>query len=241
MLLWLLRGLFAVVVLGVAIAAFNTLSDNPEAHVWPGIRAALIILAVGALVLFTDLWERNKQITTLSALYFGLLLGLLLGWLISQAVEQFLASTLEKPSTDPVMITTRVFVTVVCCYITISTLLQTKDEFRFIIPYVEFAKQVKGARPLVLDTSVIIDGRIADICDTRIIDTKLVVPRFVLQELQGIADSSDKLKRSRGRRGLDMLKRMQSNPKVDLQVHEAALPEYRDVHKVDERLVVLAK
>ena len=74
-----------------------------------------------------------------------------------------------------------------------------------------------------------------------IIDTKLIVPRFVLQELQSIADSSDKLKRNRGRRGLDMLKRMQTNPKVELQMHEANLPELRDVHKVDERLVVLAK
>src|SRR5262249_48690367 len=96
-------------------------------------------------------------------------------------------------------------------------------------------------RPLVLDTSVIIDGRIADICDTRFIDTKLIVPRFVLQELQSIADSSDKLKRNRGRRGLDMLKRMQTNPKVELQMHEGNLTEVRDVHKVDERLVVLAK
>jgi uncharacterized protein YacL len=106
---------------------------------------------------------------------------------------------------------------------------------------VEFSKQVKGGRPLVLDTSVIIDGRIADICDTRFIDTKLIVPRFVLQELQSIADSSDKLKRNRGRRGLDMLKRMQNNTKVELQMHEANLPELREVHKVDERLVVLAK
>src|SRR5262249_37073936 len=104
-----------------------------------------------------------------------------------------------------------------------------------------FSKQIKGARPLVLDTSVIIDGRIADICDTRIIDTKLVVPKFVLQELQGIADSSDKLKRNRGRRGLDMLKRMQNNPKVDLEMHEGNPAELRDVHKVDERLVVLDK
>ena len=63
----------------------------------------------------------------------------------------------------------------------------------------------------------------------------------MLQELQSIADSSDKLKRNRGRRGLDMLKRMQTNPKVELQMHEANLPELRDVHKVDERLVVLAK
>ncbi|MGH7172680.1 MAG: PIN/TRAM domain-containing protein, partial [Gemmataceae bacterium] len=132
-------------------------------------------------------------------------------------------------------------ITVICCYIAISTLLQTKDEFRFIIPYVEFSKQVKGAKSLVLDTSVIIDGRIADICDTRFIDTKLIVPRFVLQELQSVADSSDKLKRNRGRRGLDMLKRMQNNPKVELQMHEANLAVLRDVHKVDERLVVLAK
>jgi uncharacterized protein YacL len=106
---------------------------------------------------------------------------------------------------------------------------------------VEFSKQVKGGRPLVLDTSVIIDGRIADICETGVIDCKLVVPRFVLQELQGIADSSDKIKRNRGRRGLDVLKRLQSNNKIDLQLHEANLAELRNVHKVDERLVVLAK
>ena len=135
----------------------------------------------------------------------------------------------------------RFLISLVCCYVSVTTLLQTKDEFRFIIPYVEFSKQVKGGRPFVLDTSVIIDGRIADICDTRIIDTKLIVPRFVLQELQGIADSSDKLKRNRGRRGLDMLKRMQNNPKVELQMHEANLPELREIQKVDERLVVLAK
>jgi uncharacterized protein YacL len=135
----------------------------------------------------------------------------------------------------------RLFVTLVTCYVCVSTLIQTKDEFRFIIPYVEFSKQLKGSRPLVLDTSVIIDGRIADICDTGIIDTELIVPRFVLQELQGIADSSDKIKRNRGRRGLDILKRMQNNPKVDLQMHEANLAELENVHKVDERLVALAK
>src|SRR5262249_42486282 len=121
----------------------------------------------------------------------------------------------------------RVLVTVVCCYITISTLLQTKDEFRFIIPYVEFSKQVKGNKALLLDTSVIIDGRIADVCDTKLIDAPLSVPRFVLQELQAIADSSDKLKRNRGRRGLDVLKRLQSNPKLDLQMHDGNVPELR--------------
>src|SRR6185295_2056070 len=129
------------------------------------------------------------------------------------------------------------------CYLAVSLLLQTKDEFRFIIPYVEFSKQVKGAKPLVLDTSVIIDGRIADICDTGIIDTRMVVPRFVLQELQGIADSSDKLKRNRGRRGLDILKRLQSNPKIELQMHEGSVGEVRPGERirVDERLVLFTK
>jgi uncharacterized protein YacL len=257
---------------------------------------------------------RNKQITTISAVYFGLLLGLLLGNILSAALDPFIfdwemrppdvagksqatrvttnprastaggasapselpseagmvlglsplvvpAASLPKEevaraapsstaagSSTPVLTRTQaqrraltLFITVICCYISISTLLQTKDEFRFIIPYVEFSKQVKGGRPLVLDTSVIIDGRIADICDTRFIDNKLIVPRFVLQELQSVADSSDKLKRNRGRRGLDMLKRMQNNSKVELQIHEANMPELRDVHKVDERLVVMAK
>src|SRR5258708_34847283 len=139
-------------------------------------------------------------------------MGLLLSSLFTDAMQAYL-----KDGIRPELIQTiRLLIAIVFCYVATSTLLQTKDEFRFIIPYVEFSKQVKGNRPMALDTSVIIDGRIADICDTRIIDSKLIVPRFVLQELQGIAHSSDKLKRNRGRRGLDVLNRMQTNPKTSL-------------------------
>jgi uncharacterized protein YacL len=244
MLLWLLRGLFIAIILGMAIAAFSTFSNNlAEPRVAAGVIAALLILAVGGLVLFTDLWERNKQITTISAVYFGLLLGLLLGWLFSMAIEQYLES-LDYDKKSPVFLVFRALITVVCCYITISTLMQTKDEFRFIIPYVEFSKQLKGNKPLVLDTSVIIDGRIADLCDTRIIDSRLIVPRFVLQELQGIADSSDKLRRNRGRRGLDILKKLQTNKNIELQMHEGNTQEVREAGekaRVDERLVLFAK
>ena len=127
------------------------------------------------------------------------------------------------------------------CYVCVSTLLQTKDDFRFIIPYMEFSKEVKGARPLVLDTSVVIDGRIADVAETRVIDQPLVVPRFVLQELQGIADSSDKLRRNRGRRGLDILNRLQKSPGIEVKIHDAEIPELAGIREVDQRLVVLAK
>jgi uncharacterized protein YacL len=248
LLLWLLRGAFGAIIIGAALgtaASFITQRRHPDTL--GGYLAFGIILFVGLVVVVTDLAIRNKQITTISAVYFGLLLGFMLGSVFAAALEPFL--TADTPSMSETTRAeqrllwqwVRVVVTAVCCYICVSTLLQTKNEFRFIIPYVEFSKQTKGARPLVLDTSVIIDGRIADICDTGILDTKLVVPRFVLQELQSIADSSDKIKRNRGRRGLDILKRMQGNPKAELQVHEANLPELRDMHKVDERLVGLAK
>jgi uncharacterized protein YacL len=234
LLVWVLRGAFGVVIIGMAVVVFNAM--QPEFTT--GVMGFVAILATGLVVVTLDLAVRNKQITTISAVYFGLLLGLLLGTIFSTALEPFIK---DWVGVDQVRQAIRLLITVVCCYVSISLLLQTKDEFRFIIPYVEFSKQVKGGRPLVLDTSVIIDGRIADICDTRFIDTKLIVPRFVLQELQSIADSSDKLKRNRGRRGLDMLKRMQNNPNVELQIHEANLAELREVHKVDERLVVMAK
>jgi uncharacterized protein YacL len=236
MLLWILRGCFGVIIIGMATAAL-TLTERSESS-YTGIVVFAGILAIGIVAVAADLFVKDKQITTISAIYFGLLLGLLLGALFSTALEPFLHDSPALAGRGQFL---RLLITLVCCYVSVSVLLQTKDEFRFIIPYVEFSKQVKGGRPLVLDTSVIIDGRIADICDTRIIDTKLIVPRFVLQELQAIADSSDKLKRNRGRRGLDMLKRMQNNTKVELQMHEANLPEYRDLQKVDERLVALAK
>ena len=90
----------------------------------------------------------------------------------------------------------------------------------------------------ILDTSVIIDGRIADICDTGFIDGNLVVPRFVLDELQYIADSSDSMKRSRGRRGLDILNRMQRSNGINIEIVDQDFPKIKGV---DSKLVALAK
>ncbi len=243
--LWLLRGCFGAIMIGMAWLSFIHFASPPKGNdpdPVTGVLSFIFILSLGLLIVATDILVRDKQITTISAVYFGLLMGLLLGTLFSVALEPFVPQDWntggEYQERGKVL---KLLITLVCCYFSISVLLQTKDEFRFIIPYVEFSKQIKGGKPLVLDTSVIIDGRIADVCDTRFVDTKLIVPRFVLQELQAVADSSDKLKRNRGRRGLDMLKRMQNNSKIDLQMHEANLPEFRDVTKVDERLVILAK
>jgi uncharacterized protein YacL len=90
----------------------------------------------------------------------------------------------------------------------------------------------------VLDTSVIIDGRIADICETGFLDGTLVVPQFVLRELQQVADSSDSLKRNRGRRGLDILQKIQKMAHVQVQIVETDFPEVREV---DLKLIELAR
>ncbi|MFP3937361.1 MAG: PIN domain-containing protein [Phycisphaerae bacterium] len=126
-------------------------------------------------------------------------------------------------------------------FLCVTIVLQTKDDFRFVIPYVEFQRQSKGPRQLLLDTSVIVDGRIADIAETRIIESELVVPRFILAELQAIADSDDKLRRNRGRRGLDVLNRLQNSDKVEIRIIDPHVSTVEQAGAVDAKLVALAE
>lgn len=100
------------------------------------------------------------------------------------------------------------------------------------------APEERRDHPKILDTSVIIDGRVADVCEAGFVEGPLVLPRFVLKELQQIADSSDSLKRNRGRRGLDILKRMQENEEVGIRIVETDFPR---VKEVDTKLVLLGK
>jgi len=141
----------------------------------------------------------------------------------------------------PVLELVKVLLGASAVFMCVSFVMQTKDDFRFVIPYVEFSKQTKGARPILLDTSVIIDGRIADITDTRILESNLVVPRFILAELQTIADSDEKLRRNRGRRGLDVLRRLQSSDKADIQILDTHVRSVEETPEVDAKLVALAQ
>lgn len=142
---------------------------------------------------------------------------------------------------DEMMISIKVLIGVVCCYMAISFILQTKDDIRFVIPYVEFVKQRKGEHPLILDTSVIIDGRITDILEAWHVDAPVIVPRFVLQELHAVADSSDRLKRNRGRRGLDVVNKLQGLDSIELQFQETRATREEEREGVDQRLVSLAR
>lgn len=221
------RGLFVLV---LAAASYGLAKASGE----EGVEKFYLVGAIGLslAIIGLDILVRKKHVAVLSAIFFGLVVGLLASLLLGVVIQitPGVSAELAQPLT--------IFLTVILSYVSISVIMQTKDDFRFIIPYIEFAKETKGGRPLVLDTSVIIDGRIADLCETRVFDSELIVPRFVLQELQAIADSSDKLRRNRGRRGLDMLNRMQSSENADIRIHDTGTT--AGSQDVDTQLVNLA-
>jgi uncharacterized protein YacL len=169
-----------------------------------------------------------------------LLVGLLVLWVLAPVVDMMI-TTFSVNVTLPGITAIKWILGISICYLTISIVMRTKDDVRFVIPYVEFAKQTKGARPLVVDTSAIIDGRIVDLCQSKLFDAPLLVPRFVLNELQLIADSADKLKRNRGRRGLDILNKMQADPVIDIEIDDTILAEVEDARGVDQKLLLFSK
>lgn len=232
--LLILRIVFVAVAAGLGVWLVNG-SNEPirvsmEEHPF---MVFLAVLGTACTVIAGDSYFRRKRLDTISAVYFGLIVGLLLTYVASLALTPLPIETNVRNALSLV-------IGMVLCYLCISLLLQTRNDFRFIIPYVEFSKEIKGLKPFVLDTSVIIDGRIADIVESKVFDTQLIMPHFVVAELQNIADSSDRLRRGRGRRGLDILNRLRANKEVDLQIYERELPEFAN-QPVDMKLVLLAK
>lgn len=238
--LLILRAVFIVVSSGVGVWLLSSgliLDSQP----WMAWAAFLGVLLTALGVIAVDMAIPRKRLDTISAVYFGMIIGLFLAYVGSLALTPlFPVADPGAPYAFRVRFAVQLVLAVILCYVCISLLLQTRNDFRFIIPYVEFSKEVKGRRPYILDTSVVIDGRIADVVETHILDSQLIMPRFVISELQAIADSSDRSRRSRGRRGLDILNRLRSNPEVDLEIFDRELPEFAG-QPVDLKLVLLAK
>ena len=202
------------------------------------------VLATAIIVILLDMLIPRKSLAAISGVFFGLVVGIVVAFGLSLIVDLFV--TVYAPgeeATGPIqalLSALKLGIGIICCYLAVSFILQTKDDVRFVIPYVEFAKEMKGGKPFVLDTSAIVDGRIADIANTRILSAELIVPRFVLHELQTIADSNDKLKRTRGRRGLDMLNKLQTNENVEIRILDVIADRRAEDLGVDDMLVDLA-
>lgn len=171
----------------------------------------------------------------------GLILGLLVAYLINISLQDISLKIISE--------IVPLFLTIIIGYLGFQVGFRRREEFMnmFTISKKEKAKKQQDSneteseqrlKPKILDTSVIIDGRIADICQTKFLEGTIVIPRFVLEELQHIADSSDVLKRNRGRRGLDILNRIQKEINAHVEIFEG---DFDDIQEVDSKLVKLAK
>ncbi len=196
------------------------------------IFGVLVALASGALLILLEITMKRVSVRGLSSVVFGLLFGVIMAKLVADTVALI-------PMHESILSSARVVLTLIFSYLGAVIALRGKDEFNLIIPYVRFRRTDLKDGVIVLDTSAIIDSRVFDIYKTHFLAGRLVVPRFVLHELQRLADSEDDLKRQRGRRGMEILRTMQKDTTIDLRVHEDELQS--EEGGVDLKLVKLVK
>ncbi|MEZ6241933.1 MAG: TRAM domain-containing protein [Phycisphaerales bacterium] len=209
---------------------------EPDAPLyWPYTLA--IAVGVFGVIAAADLLTPTKKISTVVSVVLGLLAAMLATAAIG-FVFDLLASTWDMTGYwRQLLAIAKILIGTGLAYLAIATVLQTQDDFRLVIPYVEFAKQMRGTRPLLLDSSAIIDARIVEVGATGLIQSPVIIPGFVVGELQLLADSADKLTRAKGRRGLEVISRLQRTATLDVSIDETPIPG----KAVDQMLVELAR
>jgi len=206
----------------------------------PVFPAILYGLFAGGVIVGIEYTMRKFTLRHFASAIIGLVLGVVMALLIRAIMdilgERFFSA---DPETNEA-IKKWIFAIniIVFAYLGMVIALRASDQLNFLIPSPKESREGKGPRNVVIDTSVIIDGRVADIAETGFLEGQMIIPRFVLRELQSIADSSDPLKRARGRRGLDILNRIQKDPKISVKIQET---DFADIEEVDAKLVRLAK
>jgi uncharacterized protein YacL len=221
----LLRVLFLTFCATIGGIVTAETQKNPVPGILLGALFALLLVLADRLL-------KGFSLRLFSSATFGLLLGLLFANLL-------MASQILRYQSETTQWALRLIVYCGFAYLGMMLAMRSsRDEFSLIIPYVRFARETTQREPLIVDTNVIIDGRIADLCATGFLSRSLIVPRFVLGELQTLADSRDSIKRERGRRGLEILNQLQRAREIELTIHDtsddAELP-------TDARLVRTAK
>lgn len=189
---------------------------------------------IGVLTVLVDLLLKGFSLRGLSAATFGLAVGVFIAFLIgsSPLFEN------SRETFEPTYYLVRIGLFLVCAYLGTVIALRGKDEFQLVIPYVRFVPHEVDVPLVVVDTSALIDGRIARICDSQFLSPALIVPQFVIDELQRVADSREPARQARGRRGLDTLNEIRKMPNIDLRVVDS---EVSKGTSAEDKLVFLAQ
>jgi len=223
----LLRALFLTFCAAIGGIITSETQENPIPGILTGGAFSLLVILVDRLL-------KGFSLRAFSSATFGLILGLIFANLL-------MASQVLRFQSETVQWTVRLVVYTTFAYLGMMLAMRSnRDEFSLIIPYVRFARETTQHEPVVVDTNVIIDGRIAELCAAGFLSRSLIVPRFILGELQTLADSRDPIKRERGRRGLEILNQLQESREVELTVHETVLDDETDL-TTDARLVRTAR
>ncbi len=197
-----------------------------------GLQGVGVGVAVSFLVILLEKSMGKVSLRGLSAAVFGLVLALIISSFLNKAIDQI-------PELDiSIAALLKLSLLLILSYFGVILSMRGRDEFNLIIPYVKFDRQDQKDSILILDTSAVIDGRIFDICQTKFVEGRFILPGFVLKELQQVADSHDVLKRARGRRGLDLLNKIKKTTSINLKIDEEDFPQ---VTSVDEKIIKLAK
>jgi uncharacterized protein YacL len=197
-------------------------------------------VAMGVIVILLDVRTPAKRISNVVGVYVAVVAGLFAALAVGALIDLIAEAWDIKDDQSALQYLTllKLATGLTLTYLAVSVVLSTRDSIRLLLPYVEFSRQVRGVRPMLLDTSAIIDGRIGDIAETGFLDAPLIVAEPVIDELHHLSDSADRTKRERGRRGLGNLRALQAMERVSVVVERI---DDHEGHDVDGLLVDLAE
>jgi uncharacterized protein YacL len=192
--------------------------------------AVFVSTSIGVLVVLVDMLLKGFSLRGLSAITFGLAVGSIVAYMVG-------TSPLFDQGDPAIIYLSRLGLFIIVTYLCTVVALRGKDEFNLVIPYVRFVPHEVESPLVVLDTSALIDGRVVGVCETGFLNAALVLPRFVVVDLQRVADSPDPVRQARGRRGLETLAELRGIKGLDLRIHESEAKR----GEVDAKLVFLAQ
>ncbi|MCM8786892.1 MAG: PIN domain-containing protein [Candidatus Omnitrophica bacterium] len=218
--LWMLRVFFLFI---FTISGYNIGGNN--------LVGAFFGFVSGLFILLFEIFARKVSLKGLSSTVFGIILGLLLAKMFTETLKQF-----NLPADFISNISA--FITIIFVYLGLTLGIKGRSEFNLIIPYVKFKRQELQEETFIIDTSIIIDGRILDIVKTGFLEGRFVIPYFVLNELRALADATEHIKRQKGKRGIEILHALKKEPNIEVVIHNE---DVEGVNSVDEKVIKVAQ
>ncbi|MFH1707061.1 MAG: hypothetical protein ABIF71_03985 [Planctomycetota bacterium] len=206
----------------------NMSGDPTTAQTMNGMAVGL---GVAAVLIALETILRKFFLDAVAGIVFGVTAGFVLAFIVLQALDLIV-------NDQGMLANLRIPVILVCCYVVVAIVLQTKDKFKFIIPYLDFRSSSTVPDYLILDTSAVIDGRVFHLIKLGLFPEKIIIPQFVVDELQTLSDGRDRLKRERGKRALTAVQRIRDDQTISVEVYADPVPA---AEGVDKKLIRLAQ